>query len=223
MATIDSFPDSLEMDVWLKQPANRARVPDDAELACLHDIGLGIVEVIPEALFFRRHEGCDELWCAGLEHEALGQPRAMQIATALRQGRIAWSDSQGTPSQSAAVFFTALTYARVNRVSHEKWREGSLIDQITYSRVSNELQAELERNRLEAEAQSKAPIIVLALRLGLSPEPSGTSPSAWYANCPGGGHRLMISSSANQFSCMRCRVSGHTADLEAMASRIRQR
>ncbi|WP_404417655.1 hypothetical protein LG277_06480 [Vreelandella aquamarina] len=58
---------------------------------------------------------------------------------------------------------------------------------------------------------------MLARQLGLRPKPAGRSPSAWYADCPGKSHRLMVSSSANEFGCGYCRVKGSTADLETLA------
>ncbi|MFC2993362.1 hypothetical protein [Halomonas tibetensis] len=216
MPTIDFYPASLVLDVWLKQFENRAPVPEDAEAACLHDISLGIVDVIPEALFFRRHEGRDELWAAGLTHKAPGKSREEQLASAYNQGRVAWSANQGTPAESAEVLFRALTAVRHGHVWPDGYREGPLITKAAHQRIVGELEAEIERNRQEAEAQSQAPIIVMARRLGLRPEPAGKSPSAWYADCPGKSHRLMVSSSANEFGCGYCRVKGGTAELEAL-------
>ncbi|MGM1053973.1 MAG: hypothetical protein ACQEXO_16530 [Pseudomonadota bacterium] len=54
MPYINPHPHDLRLDVWLKQSDNRLTVPDDAELACLQEINLGAVDVIPKALFFRR-------------------------------------------------------------------------------------------------------------------------------------------------------------------------
>ncbi|MGM1053974.1 MAG: hypothetical protein ACQEXO_16535 [Pseudomonadota bacterium] len=97
-----------------------------------------------------------------------------------------------------------------------------MITASAHQRVVGELEAESERNRLEAQAQGEAPIIVLASQLGLRPEPAGKSPSAWYADCPGKSHRLMVSSSANEFGCGYCRVKGGTAELEALVKQRKE-
>ncbi len=222
MPYIDLHPHDLELDVWLKQPENRVDVPGDAELACLQDINLGAVDVIPEALFFRRHAGQDELWAAALSHDAPGKPREDQLATAYKQGRVACADSQGTRATGAEILFRALTAARHGHVWPEAFREGPLITESAHRRIVGELEAEIDRHRREAEAQSQAPIIAMARKLGLRPEPAGASPSAWYADCPGKSHRLMISSSSNQFGCGYCRVKGDTAELEALVKQRKE-
>ncbi|WP_290793957.1 hypothetical protein [Halomonas sp.] len=216
MPYINPHPHDLRLDVWLKQSDNRLTVPDDAELACLQEINLGAVDVIPEALFFRRQDGQDELWSAGLTHDAPGKPREEQLASAYQQGRVAWAGSQGTRATGAEILFRALTAARHVHVRPVGYLEGPLITASAHQRIVGELEAENERNTREAEAQSQAPIIVMARRLGLRPKPAGASPSAWYADCPGKSHRLMVSSSSNEFGCGYCRVKGGTAELEAL-------
>ena len=160
-------PHDLALDVWLKQPENRVSVPDDAELACLQEINLGAVDVIPEALFFHRHDGQDELWTAGLTHDAPGKPREEQLANAYQQGRVAWAGSQGSRATGAEILFRALTAARHGHVWPEGFLEGPLITEAAHRRIVGELEAEIERNLEEAEAQSQAPTLVLARRLGV--------------------------------------------------------
>lgn len=222
MPYINPHPHDLRLDVWLKQSDNRLTVPDDAELACLQEINLGAVDVIPEALFFRRQDGQDELWSAGLTHDAPGKPREEQLASAYQQGRVAWAGSQGTRATGAEILFRALTAARHGHVWPVGYLEGPLITASAHQRVVGELEAENERNRQEAQAQAEAPIIVLARQLGLRPETAGKSPSAWYADCPGKTHRLMVSSSANEFGCGYCRVKGGTAELEALVKQRKE-
>ncbi|MEQ5802228.1 hypothetical protein [Halomonas sp. H10-9-1] len=205
MPNLNQHPDDLRLDPWLKQPENRVSVPDDAELACLQEISLGAVDVIPEALYFRRHDGQDELWAAGLRHGAPGKPREEQLATAYQQGRVARAGSQGTRAAGAEILFRALTASRHGHVWPKGFLEGPLITETTHRRILGELEAEHDRNVQEAEAQAEAAIIIVARRLGLRPEPAGDSPSAWYADCPGKSHRLMISSNSNQFGCGYCR------------------
>jgi hypothetical protein len=222
MTYINPHPHDLRLDPWLKQPENRVSVPDDAELACLQEINLGAVDVIPEALFFRRQDGQDELWSAGLTHDAPGKSREAQLASAYQQGRMAWAGSQGTRATGAEILFRALTAARHGHVWPGAYREGPLITEAAHRRIVGDLEAQIECNRQEAEALAEAPIIVLARRLGLRPEPAGRSPSAWYADCPGKSHRLMVSSSANEFGCGYCRVKGGTTELEALATQCKE-
>jgi|GEM_PF-4125575 len=222
MPYINPQPHDLRLDPWLKQPENRTCVPDDAELACLQEINLGAVDVIPEALFFRRHDGQDELWAAGLRPAAPGKPREEQLATAYQQGRVAWAGSQGTRATGAEILFRALTASRHGHVWPAGFLEGPLITETAHHRILGELEAEHERNVREAVAQAEAEIITVARRLGLRPEPAGRSPSAWYADCPGKSHRLMVSSSANEFGCGYCRVKGNPAELESLAQQRRE-
>ena len=222
MPYLNPHPHDLRLDSWLKQPENRVSVPDDAELACLQEIHLGVVDVIPEALFFRRHDGQDELWAAGLRHGAPGKPREVQLAGAHQQGRVAWAGSQGTRASGAEILFRAFTAARHGHVWPDGFLEGALITEAAHQRILGELEAEHERNIREAESQAEVVILVVARRLGLRPEPAGNSPSTWYANCPGKSHRLMISSSSDQFGCGYCRVKGGPAELEALVQQRRE-
>jgi hypothetical protein len=48
MPYLNPRPHDPRLDPWLKQPENRISVPDNAELACLQEINLGAVDVIPE-------------------------------------------------------------------------------------------------------------------------------------------------------------------------------
>ena len=222
MPYLNPHPHDLRLDPWLKQPENRVDVPDDAELACLQEIHLGVVDVIPEALFFRRHDGQDELWAAGLRHGAPGKPREVQLAGAHQQGRVAWASSQGNRATGAEILFRAFTAARHGHVWPDGLLEGPLITEAAHARILGELEAEHERNIREAESQAEAAILAVARRLGLRPEPAGASPSAWYADCPGKSHRLMISSSSDQFGCGYCRVKGSPAELEALVQQRRE-
>src|SRR5690554_1263252 len=115
-------------------------LPDqDAELACLQEINLGAVDVIPEALFFRRHDGQDELWAASLRHAAPGKPREEQLATAYKQGRVAWAGSQGTRATGAEILFRALTAARHGHVWPVDYLGGPLITEAAHQRILGEL------------------------------------------------------------------------------------
>ena len=84
-----------------------------------------------------------------------------------------------------------------------------------------------EKERLEREAFSKqayeneTEIIHVARELGLNPEPAGIGPIQWYANCPGTGHTLMITTSNDDFGCGYCRVKGGIDELRAFVAERR--
>ena len=89
-----------------------------------------------------------------------------------------------------------------------RWHTGDLIDEATYTTILEELTQAFKRNAEVARQQEKMPIIQAAKRLGLSPAPSGTSPTAWQARCPGANHQLYISSKSNTFGCGWCKREG---------------
>jgi len=59
--------------------------------------------------------------------------------------------------------------------------------------------------RLNAENE----LIKYCKSIGLNPEPDGSSPTNWEANCLSGGqHRLMISTESNEWGCGYCKRKG---------------
>jgi hypothetical protein len=60
--------------------------------------------------------------------------------------------------------------------------------------------------------------VLAARECQLNPRPSGTSPTAWIANCPGTNHFLMIGTQDNTFSCGWCKRRGGPEELRAFAA-----
>jgi hypothetical protein len=63
-------------------------------------------------------------------------------------------------------------------------------------------------------------ILRLARKLCLHPRPSGIDEFSWYADCPGCGGKLSISTQTKSFSCMTCVRSGNTHELASFHSAI---
>ena len=82
-----------------------------------------------------------------------------------------------------------------------------------------------EQKRIESEEyarqarENETEIIHVARELGLRPEPAGIGPIQWYANCPGKQHRLMITTTDDQFGCGYCRVNGGVDELRAFVAK----
>jgi len=71
-----------------------------------------------------------------------------------------------------------------------------------------------ERERLSLNLNSDNELINYCKSVGLNPEPEGSSTSNWKANCPSGGsHKIMISTSSNEWGCGYCRKNGNINSL----------
>lgn len=89
------------------------------------------------------------------------------------------------------------------------------------------LESYRERKRIEREENvqiardNETEIVRVARELGLSPVPSGDSPTAWSARCPGqrGNYTLQLSTRNDQFSCGYCRVKGGVDELCAFIAK----
>jgi hypothetical protein len=77
-----------------------------------------------------------------------------------------------------------------------------------------------EWSRLAGENETE--IIHVARELELHPKPAGTGPVQWTATCPKRrGHRLMITTSGDEFACGYCYVKGGVDKLRAFVAEER--
>ena len=66
-----------------------------------------------------------------------------------------------------------------------------------------------EKHDLAVRLNSENELIKYCKSIGLNPEPDGSSPTNWEANCLSGGrHRLMISTESNEWGCGYCKRKG---------------
>jgi hypothetical protein len=66
-----------------------------------------------------------------------------------------------------------------------------------------------EKNDLAIKQNSENELIKYCKSIGLNPEPEGSSPTKWEANCLSGRrHRLMISTISNEWVCGYCARKG---------------
>jgi hypothetical protein len=66
-----------------------------------------------------------------------------------------------------------------------------------------------EKYDLAIKLNSENELIKYCKSIGLNPEPEGSSPTNWEANCLSGGqHRLMISTKSNEWGCGYCKRKG---------------
>jgi hypothetical protein len=72
-----------------------------------------------------------------------------------------------------------------------------------------------EREQVAKNENLDNDIIKYCLSKNLNPEPEGSSPTNWKANCPSGGqHYIMISTKSNEWGCGYCREKGNLDDLK---------
>jgi len=66
-----------------------------------------------------------------------------------------------------------------------------------------------EKYNLSIKQNAENELIKYCKSIGLNPEPEGSSPTNWEANCLSGGqHRLMISTKSNEWGCGYCKRKG---------------
>lgn len=66
-----------------------------------------------------------------------------------------------------------------------------------------------EREKLALILKSDNELIKYCKSIGLNPIPKGGSSTHWEANCPSGGnHKIMISTTSNEWGCGYCRKNG---------------
>ena len=66
-----------------------------------------------------------------------------------------------------------------------------------------------EKHDLAVRLNAENELIIYCKSIGLNPEPDGSSPTNWEANCLSGGqHRLMISTESNEWGCGYCKRKG---------------
>lgn len=72
-----------------------------------------------------------------------------------------------------------------------------------------------EKHDLAVRLNAENELIIYCKSIGLNPEPNGSGPTNWEANCLSGGqHRLMISTESNEWGCGYCKRKGDINSLQ---------
>jgi hypothetical protein len=144
----------------------------------------------------------DELWLVSnpspILREALatGAELPSIIAT-----RAVIARHQSNRQRAAAVMLDALFEARIGFGGPTRHLLSGIIDGEAFTNILDKLTGRITARTQQAQAHSQAPIVVAARQAGLRPEPSGTNPTVWVAQCPGTNHFLMIGPQDNTFGC----------------------
>ncbi len=71
-----------------------------------------------------------------------------------------------------------------------------------------------ERDELAKLSNADNELIIYCKSIQLYPEPVGSSPTNWKANCLGGNHHIMISTKSNEWGCGYCGKKGDLNELK---------
>ena len=223
--------DDARTNIWCKDMQQR---PPMAVFLLAHEFYF-VLEYFDQAIWFNRTEDRDELWAvtedlAGVRttlaelrpdeqagyidhfgrHCAcvISVPRARSYDESVIDLLSCYFGSgAGTPQGVERL--TAAGYISVEQF--ETLHQRVLVDA---ARCEQERK---EWSRLARENETE--IIQVARELGLHPEPAGFGPVQWYATCPKRrGHRLMITTSCDEFGCGYCSVKGGVDELRALVA-----
>ncbi|MDM7999184.1 MAG: hypothetical protein QUS33_04080 [Dehalococcoidia bacterium] len=215
--------EAILADPFLDECDGDTGLPGDAVFGCAYGLNIG-VDILPEAVFFRRTETTDELWIledsdleltkeivrkTGPEREHLVRTRQLDAGCAFAVLR------KGEQSAACEGLLGRLFFSRAGHYWPEDFQLGGIIDEATYYRVKREVKREIEEN-MRRDMGRKTEIIALAEELGLSPRPAVTNPGYWDARCPGKGHPLLIKADVNEFFCGYCGRKGGMEELRAL-------
>jgi TPR repeat protein len=222
----ESLDELVFADPWLKK-ATKTSIPDDALFACAYDLHI-VVDLVAEAVFFRRTETCDELWIAeGFDlpivkgtTDGNTTPTDFVGKDVFEIGRVFAVPKKGEESSSCLTLLDRLFRAYVGFCSPQGFLAAGIISESAYNNLVKRIEQELEENSRKAR-ETETEIIKVARNLGLSPKPTGEGPSHWFARCPGkihgktGNHVLFINAAEDSFGCGWCCRKGGVEELRA--------
>lgn len=224
--------DEAQIDLWGKR---KAPLPETAVPVLVQEVFCEI-EWFDQVIWFNRGEHRDELWAftdldtsipeglkelPPLARESYLFAFGRDAACAISVPRCRSFDESLV--ELLSIFFTTAAGALY---SVERVFATGHINKAHVWTLWKCLESYRERKRLEHEEFSRqacgneTAIIRVARELGLNPEPAGTGPMLWYARCPVRSlHRLMITTSNDQFGCGYCYVNGGVDELRAFAAK----
>jgi hypothetical protein len=179
---------------------------------CAYDLYVGI-DSLEYAAFLIQGE-TDELWTT------LDLPPTLKEFTTGKllglTGRIAVHARHQPDRQiSAAVMLDALFEAGLGFCWPTKHLISGIIDRELFTRIVGNIEARIDARQEAARNHGDSAVVLVAKECQLDPRPSGTSPPAWMANCPGTNHWLMIGADSNTWGCGWCKRGGGPDELRA--------
>jgi hypothetical protein len=224
--------DDAKTNIWCK---NKQQRPPMAVFLLAHEFFF-VIEDFDQAIWFNRTEDRDELWAitedlaevrttlaelrpdeqAGyIDHFSrhcacvLSVPRARSFdESVIDLLSCYFGTGAGTPR--GVEYMTAAGY-----ISLEQFETLHLRVVINSARREREHK---EWSRLARKNETE--IVHVARELGLYPEPAGVGPVQWTATCPQRrGHRLLITTSCDEFFCGYCSVNGGVDELRTFAAK----
>ena len=209
----------LELDPWSK--TTRA-MPDGAVFVCAYDLNYCAFDSISEAAFLVRSARY-ELWLKYPSHHQLKDLRRKRIPVELKGILVAAMPLKTEPTAAAQNLMRALVEARALYASPDAFLIPGLLDKKTFMLIMDSVERERLAHQQEAVHFAETPIVIAARECGLNPNPSGTSSTAWLAQCPGTNHSLMIGAAAGEFGCGWCKRRGGVDELRAFAAERRRK
>lgn len=205
----------LVVDPWANRERKTVPSLNELRLACIYELE-NMLDSVPEATCFRRTETHDELWIASLKYPISwdSYPEIAEYAAKLRLAARALS--HGESEDAACFLFGHLARSRTGFCGPRKLYVEGLIDEHNYFQTVYDVEIEHLSNK-SAAREEESWIVEVASFYGLGPKPSGTSPTAWEAMCPGsnGKHQLLICAESDTFECGYCEREGGPEELEA--------
>jgi hypothetical protein len=208
-------------DPFLKKSNEIKSLPEDLLLACAYNLNI-IADIIEEAAFFRRTETSDELWItAGYIFsivqdivDGTATPKNFEIKKLLGAGRVFALPKKGEPFFACLNLLDRLFRVRTGFYWPQKFLTGGIINKYAFDGLVGRIEHDLEENSQKAR-ETESEIINVARELGLSPNPTGKSPTQWFAGCPNKNHVLFIEARENLFFCGLCSRKGGIKELRA--------
>jgi len=216
--------DVIYADPWLRKGRKETRLPGDARLACGYELYL-VVDWFDEAAFFRRTEKTDELWIgsgdSSPERSVAADGKAFagdfEAEKLSNMGCVYAVRRKGDERTACLRLLERLFRARVGFAWPDRFAAPGIVDRSGFENLVGRIEEELKANR-EKSRSRKTGIIMVARKLGLLPQPTGTDPGFWQTRCPGTGHPLYINAAVNEFGCGWCRRKGGIKELRAFVN-----
>ena len=198
------------LDPWCHASLGATRIKDP-DLIGRFGLFIGI-DTLTESIWLAGGGKRWEMWSDVGGYATVADP-----ADPGRRGLVVAGSGAASPEGAAIEMLDALARARGPfGVICPPFR-GGLLSAEAMAQVIADLNAQVDRHRLEAIAEGErreAPIVMTARALHLNPHPEGPDANGWHANCPSGrGHSIMISASSDQFGCGYCHRKGGPDEL----------
>lgn len=192
----------VTIDPWSSSANGALRLPQGALFLGTWGVNLA-VDDIDEDLHLVRAAEVDTLWTTSW----------------IGVGAVASMPTAATVDDAVDTLVDAFIRARCGFEWPTHFIKEGLLKRVRFEEIRDAIKAEIEAHRSAALADVDSPIVATARRLRLNPEPAGQGPHAWYANCPGGQHRLHVNSKKAAWGCGYCQRKGGIPELEAFVAR----